>query len=593
MSRTLAYFSEDYVYELEIRMKNLMWTISGDYSLDVKPDISTFEKMPDTAILDGIRQGALAKYFDRDALAMYLVKKIYCHADQTSLLELAQLCIEEAVGRRLDAEREGIRSLRRAAYNEILDREFHKLTGFPLGRFKIALMREELFSRNAESRQMTGWLEQIHTLREAADTMEIIRMIDSLYSQIVDPDFEKNNNTFEEVMAITLEDLTEFTWKDFLGEEAQQSLEVYLDEITESMATLHMPEEPEDRNEQDLSKVRNSVVVVDPKALARMYSYVEHSFGKSYMSETEAKNRNHLMCRGEHARCSLFYTEGILKNPVLINAQYELARKNLQKTIETYKCSRQVIRTNVRILTEALRKALVLRDEEQSVIADHGNIVPSMLWRVGRSSDARMFRLTRQNRTIDFVVDVLIDASGSQRKRQYEVAMQSYIISEALSNLEIPFRVMSFCTFWDYTVLRRFRDYGDDREANRNIFEFTTHSNNRDGLAIRAVGADLLQREEATKVMIILSDGKPNDVLVQRSDTRGPAPYTGQAAIRDTGTEVRKLRQSGVAVLGVFVGDETELDAERKIFGKDFAYIRSINNFAKIVGKYLLRQIEE
>ena len=113
MSRTPAYFSEDYVYELEIRMKNLMWTISGDYSLDVKPDISTFEKMPDTAILDGIRQGALAKYFDRDALALYLVKKIYCHADQTSLLELAQLCIEEAVGRRLDAEREGIRSLRR------------------------------------------------------------------------------------------------------------------------------------------------------------------------------------------------------------------------------------------------------------------------------------------------------------------------------------------------------------------------------------------------------------------------------------------------------------------------------------------------
>mgnify|MGYP000228964495 CR=1 FL=1 len=52
----------------------------------------------------------------------------------------------------------------------------------------------------------------------------------------------------------------------------------------------------------------------------------------------------------------------------------------------------------------------------------------------------------------DFVVDVLIDASGSQMSRQGEVALQAYIISEALSNVEIPHRVMSFCTFWDYTI---------------------------------------------------------------------------------------------------------------------------------------------
>ena len=47
------------------------------------------------------------------------------------------------------------------------------------------------------------------------------------------------------------------------------------------------------------------------------------------------------------------------------------------------------------------------------------------------------------------------------------------------------------------------------------------------------------------------------------------------------------------AVLGVFVGEETELAAERKIFGKDFAYIRTIKNFSNVVGRYLLKQIEE
>ena len=240
-----------------------------------------------------------------------------------------------------------------------------------------------------------------------------------------------------------------------------------------------------------------------------------------------------------------------------------------------------------------LRRAFTLRDEEQEIRSDHGRIVPAELWRLGRSRDARVFRKKIQNDAMEFVVDVLIDASGSQQKRQGQVALQGYVISEALSNLGIPFRVSSFCTFWDYTILRRFRDYGDSREENRNIFEYMASSNNRDGLAVKAVGQELLQREETNKVMIVLSDGKPYDVLVNRPGARNPGAYRGRPAIVDTGTEVRRLRQNGVAVLGVFAGEETELDAERRIFGKDFAYIRSIESFSHTVGRYLLKQIEE
>ena len=47
----------------------------------------------------------------------------------------------------------------------------------------------------------------------------------------------------------------------------------------------------------------------------------------------------------------------------------------------------------------------------------------------------------------DFVVDVLIDASGSQMKRQGEVALQAYIISEALSNVDNPAQGDEFLYF--------------------------------------------------------------------------------------------------------------------------------------------------
>lgn len=173
------------------------------------------------------------------------------------------------------------------------------------------------------------------------------------------------------------------------------------------------------------------------------------------------------------------------------------------------------------------------------------------------------------------------------------MALQAYILMEALSQVQIPQRVMSFCTFWDHTILQRFREYDEDRSANERIFSFTTSSNNRDGLAIRAAAQGLLARQEERKILIILSDGRPYDVILNRPNARNPQPYYGEYAVTDTGTEVRRLRNLGVSVLGVFAGEEKDLEAEKKIFGKDFAYIRDISNFSRIVGNYLMKQIEE
>ena len=233
-----------------------------------------------------------------------------------------------------------------------------------------------------------------------------------------------------------------------------------------------------------------------------------------------------------------------------------------------------------------------MKSETQEVLSDRGTIIPSRLWRVGRSSEANLFRRELKSDASDFVVDVLIDASGSQMVRQGDVALQAYIISEALSNVELPHRVMSFCTFWDYTILHRFREYDDPQSANENIFNYVTSSNNRDGLAIKTVGYGLLQRPEEKKILIVLSDGKPYDVIVNRPHAKNPEPYMGKYAIHDTATEIRHLRNQGVSVLGVFAGEEKDLATEKKIFGKDFAYIRDISNFSKIVGRYLIKQLD-
>ena len=594
MNNTEPVEIDDYRLELENRIRNLLWTVSGDYKLDMKPDVSLFLRSKAIALYDGIKQGALARYYDKDMLGLYLVKKIFLQAGENELTFVAQLCIEEAIGDKICEERPGIRDMQRQCMEDILEQEFDilpDLRDIP-GRLKVAVLRRRL--NNGEwhvEKKLQPFMELIERAGNSTDTLELIRVIDELYNRLMDPDFESMHGTLEQVLAVTMEDLTEYSWEDFLSEEMyEEVLESYAEQLTNSVSGLENSAVTEEMEEKRQKK--RAVKVVTPEMLEKAYTYVELNYGKSYLSEAEEKKINYQMCRGIHSDCSLYFTEGIIKNPVKSNYQYEYAKRLRNKNIWLYHDKHRIVKHNITVLTETLRKSLVLRSETQTVLSDRGMIVPSRLWRIGRTNDAKLFRQELKGETSDFVVDVLIDASGSQMKRQGDVALQAYIISEALSNVDIPHRVMSFCTFWDYTIMHRFRRYDDPRSENDNIFNYVTSSNNRDGLAIRTAGYDLLQREEEKKIMIILSDGRPYDVIINRPNAKNPEPYQGKAAIADTATEVRRLRNLDVSVLGVFAGEEKDLATEKKIFGKDFAYIRDIANFSKIVGRYLTKQLE-
>lgn len=594
MNNTEPVEIDEYRLELENRIRNLLWTVSGDYQLDMKPDVSLFLRSKAIALYDGIKQGALARYYDKDMLGLYLVKKIFLQAGENELTFVAQLCIEEAIGDKICEERPGIRDMQRQCMEDILEQEFDilpDLRDIP-GRLKVAVLRRRL--NNGEwhvEKKLQPFMELIERAGNSTDTLELIRVIDELYNRLMDPNFESMHGTLEQVLAVTMEDLTEYSWEDFLSEEMyEEVLESYAEQLTNSASGLENSAVTEEMEEKRQKK--RSVKVVTPEMLEKAYTYVELNYGKSYLSEAEEKKINYQMCRGIHSDCSLYFTEGILKNPVKSNYQYEYAKRLRNKNIWLYHDKHRIVKHNITVLTETLRKSLVLRSETQTVLSDRGMIVPSRLWRIGRTNDAKLFQQELKGEISDFVVDVLIDASGSQMKRQGDVALQAYIISEALSNVDIPHRVMSFCTFWDYTIMHRFRRYDDPRSENDNIFNYVTSSNNRDGLAIRTAGYDLLQREEEKKIMIILSDGRPYDVIINRPNAKNPEPYQGKAAIADTATEVRRLRNLDVSVLGVFAGEEKDLATEKKIFGKDFAYIRDIANFSKIVGRYLTKQLE-
>ena len=226
---------DDSRFELENRIRNLLWTVSGDYGLSVKPDVSLFLRSRDIALYDGIKQGAFARYYDRDTMGMYLVKKVFLQAKESELTLIAQLCIEEAVGEKICRERPGVRSMQKQAFEDILDQEFEEMPapGDLLARLKIAVLRRRLEGESFRvEKRLQPYMELILLAGKAEDTMGLIRIVDELYNKLADPSFEKLHGDLEQVLSVTLKELTEYSWEDFLTEELyEDALESYVEQL--------------------------------------------------------------------------------------------------------------------------------------------------------------------------------------------------------------------------------------------------------------------------------------------------------------------------------------------------------------------------
>lgn len=581
-----------YQLEIENRIKNMVWTICGDYALKARPDIELYRKAPDIALYDAIKQGAVSRYFDQEALSLYLIKKIYLGADETKLMYLSQLCMEVAVSDKIAKDRPGSVSVRKRAYKAILAADEANMAMHKMGRVKLVWIQSKLGTYRFTSSEGERHLELLADISEITETDELIARLDELYNRWVDTSFERNRGSLADVLAVTIEEMQDFDWKDFLSEEMiEENLEDLLEKMSREMMATHHPKEAEEK--ETAAPQEKKITYVTEEDFAKVYSYIEKNFGHTYLTPLEEKKKNYQYCKGVHADCGVYYTKGILASPVLRNYQYMYAGREKRNNENYLKQHFTLVRQNIHTLTDLLKKTMVLKDEINYLPSDSGTLVPSRLWKVGRVRDPKLFIREQKERQQELVVEILIDASGSQRVRQPQVAMQAYILTRALSNVGIAHRVTGFCTFWDYTVLQQYRDYDDPPEADAGILAFTTGSNNRDGLALRAAAGDLMERDEEKKILLFLSDGRPYDVIANRPNARNPAAYCGDYAIKDTAAEIRGLRNNGVAVLGIFAGEEKDLEAEKKIFGHDFAYIRDLNNFSKVTGRYLAKQLEE
>ena len=325
-------------------------------------------------------------------------------------------------------------------------------------------------------------------------------------------------------------------------------------------------------------------------------AFMAEKFGRSLLNEKQMAELEKKLCSGNHKNCRLHITKGGAAEMHIRNA-FEALQKEREEAQIAH--NRAVFRQNeasnrvaIQKLTEKIQNSVLLYLRPYTVRSESGELEGGRIWRALNLDDRNVFRRTENADAGDVSVDILLDASTSQKGRLESISGQAFCIAEALTRCRIPCRVMSFCSMTGYTVLRIFRDYHEEAK-NSSIFEYVSNGCNRDGLAVRTVHHLMNESSCEHRLLIVLSDVKPQDIVRFRErEDEEYLPYEQDYGIRDTAFEVRRARADGIAVICVFTGDDDDLPAARTVYGRDFARIRSIDQLADTVGLLIQNQIK-
>lgn len=221
----------------------------------------------------------------------------------------------------------------------------------------------------------------------------------------------------------------------------------------------------------------------------------------------------------------------------------------------------------VRRQFEALRPKRILRPRQidgseldlDAVICNRADLIAT-----GRGTD----RIWQQARKLDrdLAVAFLIDTSRSTEAAIGETSVID-VAREAMSALSAGidaagdrFGIWGFSSLRrDRVFLSRVKEFADplDARVQDNIAALKPGHFTRLGAAIRHVTAQLAQETASHKLLIVLTDGKPNDL----------DHYEGQHGIEDSHMAVREARRAGLSLHGVIV-DEDGQDWFARIFGR-------------------------
>ena len=328
-------------------------------------------------------------------------------------------------------------------------------------------------------------------------------------------------------------------------------------------------------------------------------AYIESCFGRSLYPPERLRKAEQALCTGAHLGCRLWFASGVPspEQAPTPEAKHlaEQAQLQADRNRAYYAKNRALHRSVVLRLTEQIRNCILVHQQPNARIARSGALDPERVWRAPLLNDSRVFRCAEEENQPSFTVDLLLDASASRLHCQEVIAAQGTILAQSLAACGIPVRVSSFCSLRGYTVLRVLKGFAD--KSLQGIDQYFASGWNRDGLALRAAG-DLVSFDPGPAprhLLILLTDASPNDSRRVPPSPEQPlgCDYGGSYGVDDAAAEVRTLRRNGLRVSAVFMGEDSSSHDAERIYGKNLARIRGMDQLARAAGRLIQNEIRE
>lgn len=558
------------------RAENMIWNAAGNYSF--RPDFKAFNADGQAELYWNCIIGAARRHYDYAKLAD-LFKALDQYEDGDTYEGLLWLGLENALYQKELPERPVLKELR-AEYAKALTRQLGYVEddrfydAMALAHFQRAIGEEPRLSKYD-----INLLDQLEFSPDM-DTDAIVAASQELFKrwfQITAQLRKKERRLHPTLFGKKKGRLSgSKRYRHFGAGFADHPDDVYGGENTSGK-----------REEQEL---RTKLSIVE------LREFMESKFGEPLYQQSRMMEVERNLCTGNHSGCHLLFTRGEVVKSKIRNGfealQKEREAVQIEKNRRSFYDNLPRNMTAIAKLTGKIQNSVLLHLEPTDVRANSGLLNGGLVWRATHLDDDKVFVRREQGDKGNLSVDILLDASTSQKRRQELVSCQGYMIAESLSRCGIPCRVMSFCSMTGFTIIRIFRDYGEWNQNNR-IFDFVSNGCNRDGLAIRAAHHLINETCYEHKVLIVLSDVKPNDVMKIRSrDGSELAAYEYEAGLIDTALEVRRARADGIAVVCVFTGNDEDVTSAKMVYGRDFARIQSLDKFADTVGMLIQNQLK-
>jgi len=206
--------------------------------------------------------------------------------------------------------------------------------------------------------------------------------------------------------------------------------------------------------------------------------------------------------------------------------------------------------------------------------------------RAGLAMDDRLYvsrRLARRELAVALLVDVSAstDAWVSANQRIVDVEKDAVlVVCEALDILGDPYALFAFSGQGaDYVNVQQLKSF-EERSGpliRRRIAALDSDGYTRLGASIRHVTAALCRQGAPLRLLLLLSDGKPNDIDI----------YEGRYGVEDTRQAVAEARRQGVTVFCLTVDREAPRYAERVFHHTGFAVLHKAEQLPRVVVEVL------